>query len=92
MEEKRFALMMRASDGSPCFVMPDGERRAAGSENPQPFTEWAFCYRSEEDAAKAHRVVLEIYETTPPDFVWPSWEYLKQLKQRIASAYIVRGL
>ena len=92
MSTDRLAVMMRSSDGRPCFIMPGGLRLPVDPKNSQPFTEWAFCYRSAAEAIDAVRDVRDLYECTPPDFVWPSFEYLRDLRERLAQAFIVRSL
>ena len=87
-----YALLIMASDGRPSFVMPDGQRIVIEPNNERKFTEWAFCYRSESEVHKAHDAVMELYETTPSDFRWPSLEYAKEVKERLSNAFIVRSL
>ncbi len=88
----KFALLIMASDGRPSFVMPNGERLTIEPNNGLKFTDWAFCYRSESEAHKAHDVVMALHETTPSDFKWPSLEYAKEVKERLSNAFIVRSL
>jgi hypothetical protein len=87
-----YALMMRASDGRPCFVKPCGTRVTIEPDNGIKFTGWAFCYSSEEEARNVHKKVIALYNTTPADFVWPSLEYAQELEERLSEAFIVRKL